>query len=152
MRRILQVPGFYEQYVESAIDYVAMAKQRNGPIRRSTDFCYINLETSVTRSDDYMPKGSTTACIRRTCRASARQRSIAAFSPTIMSSIAAARASRKRSVRCAMPAGVGRRGLLDLSNTELDAMLEGGAQWALRRGFGNEANGRIAGAKTACRT
>lgn len=53
-----------------------------------------------------------------------------------------------------VPAGVGSRGLLDLSNTELDAMLEGGAQWALRRGFGNEAdltrieeNGRMAGAK-----
>lgn len=68
-------PRLYEQYVETAIEYVAMAEQRNGPIPRSTDFRYIwgdaleeldrvapaariiNLETSVTMSDDYMPKG-----------------------------------------------------------------------------------------------
>ncbi|HVV46861.1 MAG TPA: RtcB family protein [Bryobacteraceae bacterium] len=52
-----------------------------------------------------------------------------------------------------IPAGVGSRGLLELTDAELDAMLEDGAQWAVRRGYGVEAdlsrteeNGRMAGA------
>jgi tRNA-splicing ligase RtcB len=36
-----------------------------------------------------------------------------------------------------VPAGVGSRGKLHLSNKEMDDMLTGGAQWALARGFGS---------------
>jgi tRNA-splicing ligase RtcB len=39
-----------------------------------------------------------------------------------------------------IPAGVGSKGLLDLSDQELDEMLAGGAQWALRRGYGTAAD------------
>ncbi len=39
-----------------------------------------------------------------------------------------------------VPAGVGSRGTIELTDSELDAMLEGGAQWALRRGYGCEAD------------
>jgi tRNA-splicing ligase RtcB len=53
-----------------------------------------------------------------------------------------------------IPAGVGSRGLLDLSDAELDEMLEGGAQWAVRRGYGTDADlsrteekGRMIGAR-----
>lgn len=68
-------PRLYEQFVESALDYVAMAEKTNGPIPRCVDFSYvwgdaldeldrvgpeariINLETSVTTSDVHDPKG-----------------------------------------------------------------------------------------------
>lgn len=53
-----------------------------------------------------------------------------------------------------VPAGVGSRGRLELTDPELCEMLEGGAEWAQRRGYGTEAdlqrieeNGRMAGAR-----
>jgi tRNA-splicing ligase RtcB (3'-phosphate/5'-hydroxy nucleic acid ligase) len=53
-----------------------------------------------------------------------------------------------------IPAGVGSRGLLNLSDQELDEMLAGGAQWALRLGYGTaadlertEEHGTMAGAQ-----
>jgi len=53
-----------------------------------------------------------------------------------------------------IPAGVGSRGLLNLSDQELDEMLSGGAQWALRLGYGTaadvectEEHGTMAGAQ-----
>lgn len=39
-----------------------------------------------------------------------------------------------------VPAGVGSRGLLDLGDQQLDEMLEQGAQWALRLGYGTAAD------------
>jgi poly-gamma-glutamate synthesis protein (capsule biosynthesis protein) len=68
-------PRLYESYMESALDYVALAETANGPIQRPVDYAYvwgdaldlltrarpdvriINLETSVTRSEDFDPKG-----------------------------------------------------------------------------------------------
>jgi len=68
-------PALHEGYVRSAIDYLHLAEAANGPIPRHVDPSYvwgaaldewsrarpdgrvINLETSLTRSDDYMPKG-----------------------------------------------------------------------------------------------
>jgi len=68
-------PALHEGYVHSALDYVRLAEAANGPIPRHADPWYVwgaaldewsraqpdgrvvNLETSVTRSDDYMPKG-----------------------------------------------------------------------------------------------
>jgi poly-gamma-glutamate synthesis protein (capsule biosynthesis protein) len=68
-------PAIHESYVKSAVDYVKLAETVNGPIPRPVDFSYIwgnaldeleearpdvriiNLETSVTDSDDWMPKG-----------------------------------------------------------------------------------------------
>jgi poly-gamma-glutamate synthesis protein (capsule biosynthesis protein) len=68
-------PLLHEQYVKSAEDYVRLAEAANGPIPRSVDFSYvwgaalqvlsraqpdarvINLETSITRSDAFLPKG-----------------------------------------------------------------------------------------------
>ncbi len=41
---------------------------------------------------------------------------------------------------CSIPAGVGSRGHLHLSSDELCAMLEGGAQWAVSRGYGDAAD------------
>jgi poly-gamma-glutamate capsule biosynthesis protein CapA/YwtB (metallophosphatase superfamily) len=76
--QILPHPGdplLHELYVSSAITYVQLAEQVNGPIPAPVDFGYvwgdaldelrraapqariINLETSVTNSRDYMPKG-----------------------------------------------------------------------------------------------
>jgi poly-gamma-glutamate synthesis protein (capsule biosynthesis protein) len=64
-------PVIYEPYMKSARGYVALAEEENGPIPKPVDFSYIwgdaldelerrapdlriiNLETSVTRSDDY---------------------------------------------------------------------------------------------------
>jgi len=53
-----------------------------------------------------------------------------------------------------IPAGVGSRGLLNLSDDQLDEMLVDGAQWALRLGYGTandlertEERGRMAGAQ-----
>jgi poly-gamma-glutamate synthesis protein (capsule biosynthesis protein) len=68
-------PGLHESYMESALDYVALAETANGPIQRPVDYAYvwgdaldllararpdvriINLETSVTGSEEFDPKG-----------------------------------------------------------------------------------------------
>jgi poly-gamma-glutamate capsule biosynthesis protein CapA/YwtB (metallophosphatase superfamily) len=68
-------PRLQENYVHSAVDYVRLAEQRSGPIPRPVDFAYvwgdaldvlrrkqpdariINLETSITLSEDYEAKG-----------------------------------------------------------------------------------------------
>jgi poly-gamma-glutamate capsule biosynthesis protein CapA/YwtB (metallophosphatase superfamily) len=68
-------PALHEGYAHSATDYVSLAEAANGPIPRHADPWHvwgaaldewsraqpdgriINLETSVTRSDDYVPKG-----------------------------------------------------------------------------------------------
>src|SRR5258708_3627010 len=68
-------PALHEGYVHSALDYVRLAETANGPIPRHADPWYVwgaaldewsraqpdgrivNLETSITRSDDYIPKG-----------------------------------------------------------------------------------------------
>lgn len=68
-------PRLCERYVASALEYVEIAEAANGPIPRPADFSYIwgdaldvlaklrsdvriiNLETSVTKSDDCLPKG-----------------------------------------------------------------------------------------------
>ncbi len=68
-------PVLHESYVTSAMDYVRLAEAANGPIPRRVSPAYIwgaaldefdrmrpvariiNLETSITRSDDYAPKG-----------------------------------------------------------------------------------------------
>lgn len=65
----------YEPYVTSAVEYVTMAENANGRIPKPVDFSYIwgdaveeldrmaptarvaNLETSVTTSEDHVPKG-----------------------------------------------------------------------------------------------
>ena len=65
-------PHLHEPYVQSALDYVRLAEAANGPIPRPVDFSYIwgdaleelrrtapdlrlvNLETSVTTSDDWV--------------------------------------------------------------------------------------------------
>jgi poly-gamma-glutamate synthesis protein (capsule biosynthesis protein) len=68
-------PTLHEDYVASAEDYVSLAEQANGPIPRHVEPSYvwgaaldeldrmrpdvriINLETAITRSDDYVRKG-----------------------------------------------------------------------------------------------
>lgn len=68
-------PVIYEPYMKSALGYVRLAEEVNGPIPRPADFSYIwgdaldelerlapdvriiNLETAVTKSDDYLDKG-----------------------------------------------------------------------------------------------
>jgi len=68
-------PVLHEDYVQSALDYVDLAESTHGPIARPVDDRYvwgaaleelrrarpdariINLETSITRSDDYESKG-----------------------------------------------------------------------------------------------
>ena len=68
-------PQLHEDYVHSAIDYVRLAEQVSGPIPAPVDASYIwgdaldalrrkrpdarivNLETSITRSEDYEAKG-----------------------------------------------------------------------------------------------
>ena len=68
-------PVLHESYVQSAMDYVHLAEAANGPIPRGVDPSYIwgaalgefermrpdariiNLETSITRSEDYARKG-----------------------------------------------------------------------------------------------
>ena len=68
-------PTLHEDYVASARDYVSLAEQANGPIPRHAEPSYvwgaaldeldrmrpdvriINLETAITRSDDYVRKG-----------------------------------------------------------------------------------------------
>ncbi|MEA3405774.1 MAG: CapA family protein [Pseudomonadota bacterium] len=64
-------PKIYESYLTDARDYIKIAEQKNGPIPRTVDYAYIwgdaltewqrmkadikiiNLETSITQSDDY---------------------------------------------------------------------------------------------------
>ena len=68
-------PQLYEPYIRDARDYVRLAERRNGPIKRPVEFDYpwgdalaeleravpdariINLETAITVSDRYRPKG-----------------------------------------------------------------------------------------------
>ena len=68
-------PRLYEPSINSATDYVALAETANGPIPRPVDFAYvwgdalaeldrtrpdlrlINLETSMTTSEECLPKG-----------------------------------------------------------------------------------------------
>jgi poly-gamma-glutamate synthesis protein (capsule biosynthesis protein) len=68
-------PALHEGYAHSAMDYVHLAEAANGPIPRHVDPWYVwgaaldewsraqpdgrivNLETSITRCDDYAPKG-----------------------------------------------------------------------------------------------
>jgi poly-gamma-glutamate synthesis protein (capsule biosynthesis protein) len=68
-------PQLYEPYIRDARDYVRLAERRNGPIKRPVEFDYpwgdalaeleravpdariINLETAITVSDQYRPKG-----------------------------------------------------------------------------------------------
>ncbi len=68
-------PRLHESYLRSATDYVRLAEEANGPIPAPVEFPYIwgaaleelhrvqpdariiNLETSITRSEDYVPKG-----------------------------------------------------------------------------------------------
>ena len=68
-------PILHESYVHTALDYVRLAEEANGPIprpvapsyiwgaaldelnRRQPDACIINLETTITRSKDFARKG-----------------------------------------------------------------------------------------------
>ena len=68
-------PQLHEPYVRSAITYVELAESAYGPVLRPVDYAYvwgdaldalrrlapavriINLETSVTKSEDFLPKG-----------------------------------------------------------------------------------------------
>jgi len=68
-------PGLHEDYVKSAVEYVELAVRANGPISKPVDFSYIwgdaareldrvkpaariiNLETSITTSEQYDAKG-----------------------------------------------------------------------------------------------
>jgi poly-gamma-glutamate synthesis protein (capsule biosynthesis protein) len=68
-------PTLHEGYAQSAIDYVRLAEEANGPIPRKVGPSYvwgaalealkdsrpdariINLETSITHSEDFLPKG-----------------------------------------------------------------------------------------------
>lgn len=68
-------PALHENYVQSALEYVQLAEDANGPIKRPVAPAYvwgaaldelkqvepdariINLETSITRSEDFDPKG-----------------------------------------------------------------------------------------------
>jgi poly-gamma-glutamate capsule biosynthesis protein CapA/YwtB (metallophosphatase superfamily) len=68
-------PVLYERYMNSATDYVRLAEEANGPIPRQVAPSYvwgaaldellraqpgariITLQTSITRSEDYAPKG-----------------------------------------------------------------------------------------------
>ena len=68
-------PRLYEPYIRDARDYVRLAEHRNGPVKRPVAFDYpwgdalaelqrvapdariINLETAITVSDRYRPKG-----------------------------------------------------------------------------------------------
>ncbi len=68
-------PELFENYIKSAADYVALAGEVNGPVSKPVDFAYvwgdaltelerrrpdarlINLETAITTSQDWEPKG-----------------------------------------------------------------------------------------------
>lgn len=67
-------PELFESYVRDARTYIALAEKRNGPIPEAADYRYVwgdaldilneiqpaarivNLETSITRSDDFWPR------------------------------------------------------------------------------------------------
>ncbi len=76
--QVLPYPGaphLYEPYIKSAVEYVELAELANGPLTRPVDFSYIwgdaldelartspdariiNLETAVTRCEEYEDKG-----------------------------------------------------------------------------------------------
>lgn len=82
-------PRIHESYIDSAVDYVELAEMANGAIPRPVDYAYIwgdaltelaqrvpdarviNLETSITTSEDFLFKGinyrmhpKNTACLR----------------------------------------------------------------------------------------
>jgi len=70
--------------------------------------------------------------------------------------IAAVKGPLAEALYDAIPAGVGSTGALSLSASEMDAMLDGGARWAVARGYGTtadlertEEHGRMAGANPA---
>ncbi len=68
-------PRIYEPYMRSAQGYLSLAERRSGPLTKPVDFAYIwgdalevldrlrpdvrivNLETSVTKSENWVPKG-----------------------------------------------------------------------------------------------
>lgn len=68
-------PLLHEEFTKSALDYLALAERKHGPIPKPADYNYVwgdgladlerenvaarivNLETSITVSDDFMPKG-----------------------------------------------------------------------------------------------
>ena len=66
-------PVLYESYLKNAKDYIKLAERANGPIKQPVDFAYIwgyalgaikeadvriiNLETSITNSDNFLNKG-----------------------------------------------------------------------------------------------
>lgn len=66
-------PLLHESYVKNANDYITLAEQMNGPINKPVDYSYIwgdalermkeadariiNLETSITKSNNYIDKG-----------------------------------------------------------------------------------------------
>lgn len=68
-------PRIYESFIENALDYVTLAEEKSGPISRPVDFAYlwgdalaeldrakpdvriINLETVMTLSNQWVPKG-----------------------------------------------------------------------------------------------
>jgi poly-gamma-glutamate synthesis protein (capsule biosynthesis protein) len=68
-------PQLYEPYIRDARDYVRLAERKNGPVKRPVELAYpwgdalaelqravpdvriINLETAITVSDSYRPKG-----------------------------------------------------------------------------------------------
>jgi poly-gamma-glutamate synthesis protein (capsule biosynthesis protein) len=106
-------PELHERYVLSADTYVEIAERAHGPIPAPIDFAYpwgdalaeleraaphariVNLETAITTCGTWEPKGTTTACIPATWRASGPRGWTAAFSPTTTSSTGARRGSRK---------------------------------------------------------
>jgi poly-gamma-glutamate capsule biosynthesis protein CapA/YwtB (metallophosphatase superfamily) len=69
------LPQLHESFVQSALEYVEMAERKNGPISKPVNFSYvwgdgieelarvtpdariINLETSITTSEDWIAKG-----------------------------------------------------------------------------------------------
>ena len=70
-----------------------------------------------------------------------------------LADIAPVKAELAEALFAGVPAGVGSRGSIRLSDTEMDAMLAGGARWAVKRGWGKkddlertEERGCIAGA------
>jgi poly-gamma-glutamate synthesis protein (capsule biosynthesis protein) len=68
-------PVLHEGFIEDAREYVKLAEQVSGPVPRPVDFAYVwgealrewerrapdvrivNLETSITTSEDFVPKG-----------------------------------------------------------------------------------------------
>jgi tRNA-splicing ligase RtcB (3'-phosphate/5'-hydroxy nucleic acid ligase) len=68
-----------------------------------------------------------------------------------LTDVAGKLSSLARGLSESIPAGVGEEGELKLNTTELDEVLKGGAQWAVKRGYGTKAdleyieeNGRMA--------